>query len=55
MSAAAPSLVDQPLLVSPIAEHARVPTPSFIGYYLEVRAANPLPVFALVPISFFSR
>ena len=42
-------------LVTPIAEHARVPTPSFIGYIWKVALPILLPAFALVSISFFSR
>jgi hypothetical protein len=42
-------------LVSPIAEHARVPTPGFVEYIWKFALPILLPVFALVPISFFSR
>jgi len=37
-----------------IAEHARVPTRSFIGYICKF-AIHPLPAFALISILFFSR
>jgi lipopolysaccharide export LptBFGC system permease protein LptF len=56
MSAAAPSLVDQPLSGhSNRRTHARVPTPSFIAYIWKFALPILLPVFALVPVSFFSR
>jgi len=42
-------------LVTPIAEHARVPTPSFIGYIWKFALPILLSVFELVPISFFFR
>jgi Na+/H+ antiporter NhaD/arsenite permease-like protein len=43
------------LLVKTIAEHARVPTPSFIEYIWKFALPILLPVFALVSILFFSR
>ena len=43
------------LLVKTIAEHARVRTPSFIGYIWKFALPVLLPVFALLSILFFSR
>ena len=43
------------LLVKTIAEHARVPTPSFIGYIWKFALPVLLPVFALLSILFFPR
>lgn len=43
------------LLVKTIAEHARVPTPSFIEYIWKFALPILLPTFALVSILFFSR
>jgi Na+/H+ antiporter NhaD/arsenite permease-like protein len=43
------------LLVKMIAQHARVPTPSFIGYIWKFALPVLVPVFALLSIVFFSR
>lgn len=43
------------LLVKAIAEHARVPTPGFVGYIWKFAIPILLPVFALISILFFSR
>jgi Na+/H+ antiporter NhaD/arsenite permease-like protein len=43
------------LLVKTIAEHTRVPTPSFIGYIWKFALPILLPVFTLLSILFFSR
>jgi Na+/H+ antiporter NhaD/arsenite permease-like protein len=43
------------LLVKTIAEHARVPTPNFIGYIWKFALPILLPVFALLSILFFPR
>lgn len=43
------------LLVKAIAQHARVPTPSFIGYIWKFALPVLVPVFALLSILFFSR
>jgi Na+/H+ antiporter NhaD/arsenite permease-like protein len=43
------------LIVKTIAEHARVPTPSFTGYIWKFALPILVPVFALVSILFFSR
>jgi Na+/H+ antiporter NhaD/arsenite permease-like protein len=43
------------LLVKTIAEHARVPTPNFIGYIWKFALPILLPVFALLSILFFAR
>jgi Na+/H+ antiporter NhaD/arsenite permease-like protein len=43
------------LLVKTIAEHARVPTPNFIGYIWKFAFPILLPVFALLSILFFPR
>jgi len=40
-------------LITPIAEHARVPTPGFVEYIWKFALPILLPVFALVSISFF--
>src|SRR4030095_12837415 len=42
------------LLVKTIAEHARVPTPTFIGYIWKFALPILAPVFALLSILFFS-
>ena len=41
------------LLVKTIAEHARVPTPSFIGYVWKFALPILLPIFILISILFF--
>jgi Na+/H+ antiporter NhaD/arsenite permease-like protein len=43
------------LLVKAIAEHARVPTPSFVGYIWKFALPILIPVFVLISILFFSR
>jgi Na+/H+ antiporter NhaD/arsenite permease-like protein len=43
------------LLVKTIAEHAHVPTPSFIDYIWKFALPILLPIFALLSILFFSR
>ena len=43
------------LLVKTIAEHVRVPTPSFIGYIWKFALPVLVPVFVLLSILFFSR
>jgi len=43
------------LLVKAIAEHAHVPTPSFIGYIWKFALPVLIPVFGLISILFFSR
>src|SRR6267378_4099065 len=43
------------LLVKTIAEHAHVPTPSFIGYICKFAIPVLIPIFALISILFFSR
>lgn len=43
------------LLVKTIAEHARVPTPTFIGYIWKFALPILLPAFALISMLFFSR
>jgi Na+/H+ antiporter NhaD/arsenite permease-like protein len=43
------------LLVKTIAEHAHVPTPSFIGYIWKFSLPIMVPVFVLLSILFFSR
>jgi Na+/H+ antiporter NhaD/arsenite permease-like protein len=43
------------LLVKTIAEHARVPTPSFVGYIWKFAFPILVPVFALLSVLFFSR
>jgi Na+/H+ antiporter NhaD/arsenite permease-like protein len=43
------------LLVKTIAEHARVPTPSFVSYIWKFAVPILIPVFALVSILFFSK
>jgi Na+/H+ antiporter NhaD/arsenite permease-like protein len=43
------------LLVKTIAEHARVPTPSFIDYLWKFSLPILIPVFSLLSILFFSR
>jgi Na+/H+ antiporter NhaD/arsenite permease-like protein len=41
------------LLVKTIAEHARVPTPSFLGYIWKFALPILVPVFVLISILFF--
>ena len=43
------------LLVKTIAEHARVPTPTFVGYIWKFALPILIPVFVLISILFFSR
>ena len=43
------------LLVKTIAEHARVPTPSFVGYICKFAIPVLIPLFVLISILFFSR
>jgi Na+/H+ antiporter NhaD/arsenite permease-like protein len=43
------------LLVKAIAEHARVPTPTFIGYIWKFALPILIPIFALISLLFFSR
>ena len=43
------------MLVKAIAEHARVPTPSFIGYIWKFALPVLIPLFVLISILFFSR
>ena len=43
------------LLVKTIAEHAQVPTPSFVGYICKFAIPVLIPIFALISILFFSR
>ncbi|MGB9474812.1 MAG: sodium:proton antiporter [Candidatus Udaeobacter sp.] len=43
------------LLVKTIAEHAHVPTPSFVGYICRFAIPVLIPIFALISILFFSR
>jgi Na+/H+ antiporter NhaD/arsenite permease-like protein len=43
------------LIVKTIAEHARVPTPSFVGYIWKFAIPILIPVFGLISILFFSR
>jgi Na+/H+ antiporter NhaD/arsenite permease-like protein len=43
------------LLVKTIAEHARAPTPSFIGYVWKFAIPVLIPLFVLISILFFSR
>ena len=43
------------LLVKTIAEHAHVPTPSFVGYIWKFAIPILIPIFALISILFFSR
>jgi Na+/H+ antiporter NhaD/arsenite permease-like protein len=43
------------LIVKTIAEHAGVPTPSFVGYIWKFSIPILIPVFALISILFFSR
>jgi Na+/H+ antiporter NhaD/arsenite permease-like protein len=43
------------LLVKSIAEHGRVPTPSFIGYIWKFALPILIPIFGLVSVLFFSR
>ena len=41
------------LLIKTIAEHSRVPTPTFVGYILRFAFPILIPIFALVAILFF--
>src|SRR5438477_2468286 len=43
------------LLVKSIAEHGRIPTPSFIGYICKFALPILIPIFGLVSVLFFSR
>lgn len=43
------------LIVKTIADHSRVPTPSFVGYIWKLSIPILIPVFALISILFFSR
>ena len=43
------------LLIRSIAEHGRVPTPSFIGYICKFALPILIPIFGLVSLLFFSR
>ncbi|MEY2557603.1 MAG: hypothetical protein QOE34_1028 [Verrucomicrobiota bacterium] len=43
------------LLVKTIAEHARVPTPTFVSYTWKFALPVLIPIFALISIAFFSR
>jgi Na+/H+ antiporter NhaD/arsenite permease-like protein len=43
------------LLIKSIAEHGRVPTPSFIGYICKFALPILIPIFGLVSVLFFSR
>ena len=43
------------LLVKAIAEHARVPTPTFLTYIWKFALPILIPIFALISILFFSR
>jgi Na+/H+ antiporter NhaD/arsenite permease-like protein len=43
------------LLIKSIAEHGRIPTPSFIGYIWKFALPILIPIFAVVSIVFFSR
>jgi Na+/H+ antiporter NhaD/arsenite permease-like protein len=43
------------LLVKAVAEHAHVPTPSFLGYICKFAIPILIPVYALISILFFSR
>jgi Na+/H+ antiporter NhaD/arsenite permease-like protein len=43
------------LLVKTIAEHAHVPTPSFVGYIYKFAIPVLIPLFVLISILFFSR
>ena len=43
------------LFIKGIAEHARVPTPTFLGYIWRFALPILIPIFALVSILFFSR
>jgi len=43
------------LLIKAIAEHARVPTPTFIGYIWKFALPILIPIFALISILFFAR
>ena len=43
------------LLVKAIAEHARIPTPTFAGYIYKFALPILIPIFALISILFFAR
>jgi Na+/H+ antiporter NhaD/arsenite permease-like protein len=43
------------LLVKTIAEHARVPTPTFVNYICKFALPILIPIFALISVLFFSR
>jgi Na+/H+ antiporter NhaD/arsenite permease-like protein len=43
------------LLIKAIAEDARVPTPTFLGYIWKFALPILIPIFALISILFFSR
>ena len=43
------------LLVKTIAEHARVPTPSFIGYIWKFALPILVPIYAMLSILFLSK
>ena len=43
------------LLIKSIAEQARIPTPSFIGYICKFALPILIPIFGLISILFFSR
>jgi Na+/H+ antiporter NhaD/arsenite permease-like protein len=43
------------LLIKAIAEHARVPTPTFVSFIWKFALPVLLPIFALISIAFFSR
>jgi len=43
------------LLIKAIAEHARVPTPSFVSYICKFALPVLIPIFALIAILFFAR
>jgi len=43
------------LLIKAIAEHARVPTPTFLGYIWKFALPILIPIFALISVLFFSR
>jgi Na+/H+ antiporter NhaD/arsenite permease-like protein len=43
------------LLVKSIAEHGRIPTPSFIGYIWKFALPILIPILGLVSVLFFAR
>jgi hypothetical protein len=43
------------LLVNAISEHAKVPTPSFVGYAIKFAIPVLLPIFVLISFLFFAR